>query len=136
MQQVRVIEQPADRIDWDKVETFEFQIQEVEEKPDVEDDLAKSTWEIVESDEPVVDLNKFNFDETILYNGETRQRLTNDLEELEYFLKGRLHEMQSPDQALFDIYKSVPLSEESPEKILQFLTVIGQIQKLLNGPNT
>jgi hypothetical protein len=136
VQQVRVIEQPADRIDWDKVETFEFQIQEVEEKPDVEDDLAKSTWEIVESDEPVVDLNKFNFDETILYNGETRQRLTNDLEELEYFLKGRLHEMQSPDQALFDIYKSVPLSEESPEKILQFLTVIGQIQKLLNGPNT
>jgi hypothetical protein len=136
VQQVRVIEQPADRIDWDKVETFEFQIQEVEEKPDVEDDLAKSTWEIVESDEPVVDLNKFNFDETILYNGETRQRLTNDLEELEYFLKGRLHEMQSPDQALFDIYKSVPLSEESPEKILQFLTVIGQIQKLLNGANT
>ena len=136
MQQVRVIEQPADSIDWDKVETFEFQIQEVEEKPDVEDDLAKSTWEIVESDEPVVDLNKFNFDETILYNGETRQRLTNDLEELEYFLKGRLHEMQSPDQALFDIYKSVPLSEESPEKILQFLTVIGQIQKLLNGPIT
>jgi len=136
VQQVRVIEQPADRIDWDKVETFEFQIQEVEEKPDVEEDLAKSTWEIVESDEPVVDLNKFNFDETILYNGETRQRLTNDLEELEYFLKGRLHEMQSPDQALFDIYKSVPLSEESPEKILQFLTVIGQIQKLLNGPNT
>lgn len=136
MQQVRVIEQPADRIDWDKVETFEFQIQEVEEKPDVEEDLAKSTWEIVEIDEPVVDLNKFNFDETILYNGETRQRLTNDLEELEYFLKGRLHEMQSPDQALFDIYKSVPLSEESPEKILQFLTVIGQIQKLLNGPNT
>ena len=136
MQQVRVIEQPADRIDWDKVETFEFQIQEVEEKPDVEEDLAKSTWEIVETDEPVVDLNKFNFDETILYNGETRQRLTNDLEELEYFLKGRLHEMQSPDQALFDIYKSVPLSEESPEKILQFLTVIGQIQKLLNGANT
>jgi hypothetical protein len=136
VQQVRVIEQPADRIDWDKVETFEFQIQEVEEKPDVEEDLAKSTWEIVEIDEPVVDLNKFNFDETILYNGETRQRLTNDLEELEYFLKGRLHEMQSPDQALFDIYKSVPLSEESPEKILQFLTVIGQIQKLLNGPNT
>jgi hypothetical protein len=136
VQQVRVIEQPADSIDWDKVETFEFQIQEVEEKPDVEDDLAKSTWEIVESDEPVVDLNKFNFDETILYNGETRQRLTNDLEELEYFLKGRLHEMQSPDQALFDIYKSVPLSEESPEKILQFLTVIGQIQKLLNGPIT
>jgi len=136
VQQVRVIEQPADRIDWDKVETFEFQIQEVEGKPDVEEDLAKSTWEIVESDEPVVDLNKFNFDETILYNGETRQRLTNDLEELEYFLKGRLHEMQSPDQALFDIYKSVSLSEESPEKILQFLTVIGQIQKLLNGPNT
>jgi len=136
VQQVRVIEQPADRIDWDKVGTFEFQIQEVEEKPDVEEDLAKSTWEIVEIDEPVVDLNKFNFDETILYNGETRQRLTNDLEELEYFLKGRLHEMQSPDQALFDIYKSVPLSEESPEKILQFLTVIGQIQKLLNGPNT
>ena len=74
-----------------------------------------------------MDINKFNFDETILYNGETRQRLTNDLEELEYFLKGRLHEMQSPDQALFDIYKSVSLSEESPEKILQFLTVIGQI---------
>ena len=136
MQQVRVIEQPADSIDWDKVETFEFQIQEVEGKPDVEEDLAKSTWEIVESDEPVVYLNKFNFDETILYNGETRQRLTNDLEELEYFLKGRLHEMQSPDQALFDIYKSVSLSEESPEKILQFLTVIGQIQKLLNGANT
>jgi hypothetical protein len=136
VQQVRVIEQPADRIDWDKVETFEFQIQEAEEKPDVEEDLAKSTWEIVEIDEPVVDLNKFNFDETILYNGETRQRLTNDLEELEYFLKGRLHEMQSPDQALFDIYKSVPLPEESPEKILQFLTVIGQIQKLLNGANT
>ena len=136
MQQIRVIEQPADSIDWDKVETFEFQIQEVEGKPDVEEDLAKSTWEIVESDEPVVDLNKFNFDETILYNGETRQRLTNDLEELEYFLKGRLYEMQSPDQALFDIYKSVSLSEESPEKILQFLTVIGQIQKLLNGPNT
>lgn len=136
MQQVRVIEQPADSIDWDKVETFEFQIQEVEGKPEVKEDLAKSTWEIVESDELVVDLNKFNFDETILYNGETRQRLTNDLEELEYFLKGRLHEMQSPDQALFDIYKSVSLSEESPEKILQFLTVIGQIQKLLNGPNT
>ena len=44
-----------------------------------------------------MDLDAFNLDETILYNGETRQRLTNDLEELEYFLRGRLHEMQSPD---------------------------------------
>ena len=91
-------------------------------------ELKESTWEIIDMDkekepeektfdieivpetqepevlEPVVDLNQFNLDETVLFNPETRQKLLNDLTELEFFLKQRLFELNSKDQVLFAIY--------------------------------
>ncbi len=39
----------------------------------------------------------YNDEETLLYNGETRQLLVNDLEECEFFLRQRLSELQSKD---------------------------------------
>jgi len=41
-------------------------------------------------------------EETMLYNQETRQRILNDLEELEFYLSQRLYELEQKDQALFD----------------------------------
>lgn len=79
------------------METFDFKIEEIGDLKEsgtviVEDLTKSSAWEIVEV-EPTINLDNFNLDETILYNGETRQRLTNDLEELEYFLRQRLQEL-------------------------------------------
>ena len=43
------------------------------------------------------DLNKYNNEETVLYSQETRQKLVNDLEECESFLRQRLVELSSKD---------------------------------------
>ena len=67
-------------LDWDQIN------QETQDES-----LQQSAWEIVEKDEIVqevvqMDLDQYNDVETILFNTEVRQRLLNDLEELEFFL--------------------------------------------------
>lgn len=37
--------------------------------------------------------NQYSEEETLLYNQETRQKLTNELEEVEFFLRQRLNEL-------------------------------------------
>ena len=44
-----------------------------------------------------MDLDQYNDVETILFNTEVRQRLLNDLEELEFFLQHRLSELTGAD---------------------------------------
>ena len=58
-------------------------------------DLTSSqTWTMIDDPEGKVateinltDINKYNDEETILYNQETRQTLLSDLEECYYFMK-------------------------------------------------
>ena len=67
---------------------------------EVEPEGEKADWEFVNKDSqdkkeeaPFV----FNEEETLLYNQETRQLITNDLEELEFFMRQRLAELTSKD---------------------------------------
>jgi len=47
----------------------------------------------------------FAEEETILFNGETRQKLVNDLEECEFFMRQRVAELSSKDQAAYVMYQ-------------------------------
>ena len=65
------------------------------------------SWEVLEPQQfdatdlgtSSVDISRADFskEETLLLNRETRCLLLNDIEELEYFLRQRLIELQSPD---------------------------------------
>lgn len=70
-------------LDWDDINAVEQDQEETAQ----DSSLKESDWEIVEVPKPKIDINQFNEIETILYNTETRQRLLNDLEELEFFLR-------------------------------------------------
>jgi len=76
-------------------------------------ELKKSEWQVVdetgEVKEQVVikeDPNEFNQEETLLYNQECRLQLTNDLIELEFFLKQRIAELSSKDQTTYALYQA------------------------------
>ena len=67
------------------------------------------SWAVIDestkvSEVKLEDPNKFNDEQTLLYNQDTRQSLQNDLEECEYFLRSRLQELQSKDQTTFAMY--------------------------------
>lgn len=50
------------------------------------------------------DPTKYDNEETILYNQETRQTLINDLEECQAFMNQRLAELCSKEQATYQMY--------------------------------
>ncbi len=60
-------------------------------------DTKEQPFEIVKVLETKSDPSKYNEEETILYNVETRLKLINDLEELDGFLRQRQSELQSKD---------------------------------------
>lgn len=72
----------------------------------------------------------------MLYNQETRQRILNDLEELEFYLSQRLYELEQKDQALFDQFRSSTSKCENPDEIKSCLKSITDIKKLMNGVDT
>ena len=47
----------------------------------------------------------------MIYNSNLRQRLIDDLEELECFLKQRQIELSSQDQSLFNVYQDANIAK-------------------------
>ena len=62
------------------------------------------------------DPNKYNEEETIMYNFETRMRLINDLEELDAFLRQRQVELSSKDHATYAVYSTATTNLSSELK--------------------
>jgi len=88
-------------IDWSKLDTEGFTL----EGTSGEQVVQESDWSVVqeptEAFEVVGGSEKVNYnsEETLLYNQDSRQRLVNDLEECEYFLRQRLAELQAKDSS-------------------------------------
>lgn len=91
----------------------------------------------------------YNNEETLLYQQETRQRLINDLEELDYFLKQRLSELSSKDYSSFSLIYNPSSSSSTSAAITTLLTdcdtlvftrdslaLIERVNGLLNGKDT
>ena len=89
-----------------------------------------------------LDMNRFNNEETLLYNQDSRQRLVNDLEECEYFLRQRLVELSSKDQTQFAMYggaaneKGKSKECDNVEYVKRAIQQIEKITMLLNHKNT
>lgn len=95
-QQEKVID-----IDWSQIDTENLSLESSEQWTVLQPPSMEPFQQVEE-----VDLGKFNNEETVLYAQETRQKLVNDLEECEFFLRQRLVELSSKDQAQYSMYLS------------------------------
>ena len=65
------------------------------------------------------DLDQFNSVETMLYCTNMRQRLIDDLEELECFLRQRQSELGSKDQSLFNVYQDANIAKSKSQDFVK-----------------
>ena len=100
-------------IGWEQIEVLESS-----EKP--AESLKESQWEIIESEETAAIPSKSNNQsqqiETVIYNSNLRQRLIDDLEELECFLKQRQIELSAKDQSLFNVYQDANIAKTKSQR--------------------
>ena len=82
----------AIEIDWSQIDTTNFSLEESsasvpnDQSWNVVQDAKEQPYEIIKVEEKT-NPNKYNEEETILYNSDIRLRLINDLEELDAFLR-------------------------------------------------